>query len=372
MVGIYIHIPFCAAKCNYCDFNSHVGTQCEQERYIDALCREIECCGGGEMTADTVYFGGGTPTILKPERLLRILTAVKNRFKLDADCEITTECNPGTVGGAELECLRRGGFNRLSIGMQSAEDEQLKALGRIHSFEDCRKCVIAANAAGFDNLSVDLMFGLPNQDSDSWKYSLEQAAELEPSHISAYALKIEEGTPFFEIPADELNIADEELSRDMYDFCNEFLRQCGFRRYEISNFSKNGMESRHNLKYWRCEDYIGFGAGAHSCRDGRRYFNIENTEDYIRSVNECGFAVKASISIYAADKMSEFVYLGLRLVDGISEAEFKARFSANIDEVFGAALKLNLNRGTLIRDEGRIYIPDRYVYVSNAIMSDFV
>ena len=195
-LGIYIHIPFCAAKCNYCDFNSRVASDSLKTEYIDALCREIDSYAEGEGVVDTIYFGGGTPTILKPEQLIRILDAVRHRFSIDKDCEITTECNPATIEYDGLTALNGAGFNRISIGVQSADDEQLKILGRIHTFGDAKKCVSNARRAGFENVSLDLMFGIPNQDLKSFIKTLGNAIELNPEHISCYSLKIEEGTPF--------------------------------------------------------------------------------------------------------------------------------------------------------------------------------
>ncbi len=370
-IGIYIHIPFCAAKCKYCDFNSHVGNIDEQKKYIAALCREIseseERYKG--ICVDSIYFGGGTPTVLSTESLIMILDAVRSVFDIDEDCEITTECNPGTVDEKYFEKLHRGGFNRLSIGIQSANDALLRMLGRIHKFDDCRECVKAAKSAGFDNISGDLMFGLPTQKMYVWHETLKAAAELGLKHISAYALKIEEGTPF---ARKGYSAADDDTSRDMYDLCSDYLSDMGYERYEISNFAMRGYESRHNLKYWRCIDFIGFGAGAYSCFGGRRFCNIANTAAYIKAVSDKKTAVLHGDILSEFDKMSEFVYLGLRIRDGISESEFLRRFSTPIDEIFGDELNKNIKRGTLIRKDGRIYIPSEYVYVSNAIMSDFV
>lgn len=370
-IGIYIHIPFCAAKCKYCDFNSHVGNLKEQEKYIAALCREISTSGERykNICVDSIYFGGGTPTVLSAESLLEVLGTVRSVFDIDEDCEITTECNPGTVDVKYLKKLYRGGFNRLSIGIQSANDVLLKILGRIHKFEDCRECVKAAKSAGFDNISGDLMFGLPTQDMYTWGETLKATVALGLKHISAYALKIEEGTPF---AIKGVSAADDDTSRDMYDLCSEYLSDMGYERYEISNFAKAGFESRHNLKYWQCIDFIGFGAGAYSCFGGRRFCNIADTAAYIKAASDNGAAISNTEVLSDFDKMSEFVYLGLRIQGGISESEFLKRFSTPIDDVFGAELDKNIKRGALIRKDDRIYIPDKYVYVSNAIMSDFV
>ena len=361
--GIYIHIPFCRHKCNYCDFNSRVSEEYEIACYIDALCGEIEAFEACEI--DTVYFGGGTPTMLKAEQIIRVLETVKKHFWITNDCEISIECNPATMGEEGFLKLRNAGFNRLSVGMQSADNEQLKILGRIHSFEDTKKCIEDAKKAGFDNISVDLMFGLPNQDKESFIQSVSAAIALNTNHISCYALKIEEGTPFYDM---DLKIADDDQSFEMYEECVKLLKENGFTRYEISNFAKEGYESRHNKKYWLCNDFAGFGAGAYSCINGVRYSNITDVQKYIEATDKTAEKIRVS----KEDMMSEFVFLGLRLGDGISVTEFSDRFSEDIFDVFKDAINKNLARGTLVRERDRIKIPEKYMYVSNSIMVDFV
>lgn len=367
-IGIYIHIPFCVSKCNYCDFNSYVAKEQTHSLYVDALCREVAAAKTREEV-DTVYFGGGTPTILKPDQLVKILGAVRNHFHLTEDCEITTECNPATMDKDGFSNLISGGFNRLSIGMQSADENQLKTLGRIHSFDDCKRCVYDAREAGFNNLSLDLMFGLPNQNDNSWIYSLKNAAELEPEHISCYALKIEDGTPFANM---DLKIADEDESRKMYDSCVDYLSGLGYLRYEISNFAKIGFESRHNCKYWKCDDFIGFGAGAYSCADNMRYSNVLNVGEYIERINQGQSVVEETFPLSIKDRMSEFVYLGIRMDKGIDTDEFRTRFSIDIEEVYGEIIEKNLKRGTIVKEDGVLKIPSEFTYVSNGILADFV
>lgn len=370
--GIYIHIPFCLAKCNYCDFNSYVADSGVWGEYIDALCLEIEGqkeAFGSEREADSIYFGGGTPTILKAEQLVRILDKVSDGFYISKDCEITTECNPATMDCNEFRLLRKSGFNRISIGMQSADNEQLKILGRVHSFEDCVSCVDGARGAGFDNLSLDLMFGIPNQTIESFEKSLEAAIDLRPEHLSCYSLKIEEGTPFARM---DLNVADDDQSAEMYDKGTELLKKSGYVRYEVSNFAKDGFESRHNLKYWKCEDFIGFGAGAYSCAYAKRYSNIRNTKEYITAIKSNKAPVLESYELLPEDKMSEFIFLGLRMDNGISESEFEERFGQSIYSVYGWQLDKNIKRGTIIKEKGRLKISPRFIYVSNSILVDFV
>ena len=368
-LGIYIHIPFCAAKCNYCDFNSGVAPDSIKNKYIDALCREIESFAKDGEVVDTIYFGGGTPTILVPEQLIRVLDTVRHKFSLAENCEITTECNPATINEEGFVALRAAGFNRVSIGVQSADESQLKILGRIHNFEDAKRCIADAKKAGFDNVSLDLMFGIPNQDLKNWEDTLALAIELNPQHISCYSLKVEDGTPFASM---DLKIADDDESFKMYEKCVEILQKNGYSRYEISNFAKSGFESRHNCKYWKWDDFVGFGAGAYSCYMGERYSNIYDVKDYTESVLKGEDAVKARMLLDKKDMMSEFVFLGLRMDNGVSITEFEERFLEDIFDVFKEQIDKNIKRGTMIQSGGRLKISPDFIYVSNAILSDFV
>ena len=367
-VGIYVHIPFCRAKCRYCDFNSYAGMDAWMEEYIRALCGEIRNYQG-ENRADTVYFGGGTPTALPPELLVRVLETIRERFELSSDCEITAECNPATMGVNGFKKLRNAGFNRLSIGLQTADDRLLSELGRVHTFADFETCFRAAREAGFENLSLDLIFGLPGQGRRGWADTLTRAVAFRPEHISCYALKIEEGTPFASM---ELDLPDDDSSRELYDDCVAFLEGAGNRRYEISNFAKPGYESRHNCKYWQCDDFAGFGAGAYSCIGGRRYDNQRQIPAYCMEIQTHGAAAAEVIPLSLEDRMSEFCFLGLRMTDGIGEAEFARRFGRGIRDVYGQALTKNERRGTLICQNGRIRIPSEWLYVCNGILVDFL
>ena len=367
-IGVYIHIPFCKSKCKYCDFNSYSNMSEWQERYINALCREISEFEG-EDCADTIYFGGGTPTVLAPELLSRVMMSIKKRFYLTESCEITVECNPGTIDEKGLIYLNKIGINRLSIGLQSTDDKMLEKLGRIHSLEDFKKCFLFARKAGFENISLDLIYGLPGQTLSSWESTLRKAIEFSPEHISCYALKIEDGTPFAYMKPD---IPDDDLVRDMYDNCVDFFDKNGFNRYEISNFAKESYESRHNIKYWQCDDFAGFGAGAYSCIGDCRYSNLKNIPEYCNAIEAFGFATESKTVLTIEDKMKEFCFLGLRRTNGISELEFKRRFNCEITEIFGSALEKNLKRGTLKTADGRILIPFEWIFVSNGILVDFV
>ncbi len=364
-LGIYIHIPFCAAKCKYCDFLSF-SSSCEEEKeaYIQALCEEIRAFDRTDDMVDTIYFGGGTPTVLKAEQLAEILSVVKDKFKIDENCEITTECNPATIDFEGFKTLKKAGFNRISMGLQSANNQELSLLGRIHTFEECEKTFKAAREAGLSNISLDLMFGLPYQTMELWENSLKTVVALSPEHISCYGLKIEEGTPFYEMDFD----LDEDLSRDMYDFGVKYLEDMGYNLYEISNFSKKGFESRHNMKYWKCDDYAGFGLGASSFVNNIRYSDTRDMAVYLREKDK----VDESFSESEFETMSEFVFLGLRMTEGVSKTEFEKRFKKNIYDVFEKALDKNLKRGTIVLKNERYIIPREFLYVSNEILIDFV
>ena len=368
--GIYIHIPFCKSKCNYCDFNSYARMNEYIAPYFSALNGEIGINSDKIKTGvDTVYIGGGTPTSVNTEYICRVMEKVFSSYNISDHAEITAECNPGTIGYEGLKALRDSGINRLSIGLQSTDDKLLKALGRIHTFDDFKRCFGDARRAGFDNISLDLMYGLPKQSLEIWKNTLEKAVEFDCEHISAYSLNVEEGTPFAKM---QLHLPDDDTVADMYEECVDFLGKSGYKRYEISNFAKLGRESRHNLKYWRCEDFIGFGAGAYSCIGNERFSNCCSIGDYIKGIEENGIAIQDRIPLTKEDKMSEFVFLGLRCTEGISTEEFKNRFGCGIFDVYGEQIEKYIKMGFLIYNEERIYFADTVFFVSNSILADFV
>lgn len=374
-IGIYIHIPFCMQKCKYCDFNSYSGIGDMSSSYIQAVIREI-CAAENKYEADTIYIGGGTPTYLDAKQISQVVDAVRGRFKLSPGCEITIECNPGTADYEKLRILKNCGINRLSIGLQSDNDEILKTLGRIHTYSEFKTCLSAAQKAGFDNISADLMFGLPNQTTDIWRATLNRVAALPLSHISAYSLKIEKGTPFYTMyHSGILKVPGDDVNRIMYDDCTELLAQHGYERYEISNFANNKKYSRHNLKYWTGGDYIGFGAGACSRLANTRKSNIRGVREYINAINNTGTAADLTETIVNTelDTMIEYVFLALRLTAGMNKSEFKNKFGMDVYDVFGEPLGRHLNITKTIEDcGGHIRIKPEYIYVSNNIMSDFI
>ncbi len=366
MTGLYIHIPFCVQKCKYCDFNSFSGLEDLFEDYFLCLEKEILKTAEDGAIFDTVYIGGGTPTAPPNKYLVNLIKSIKN---ITENCEITVECNPGTVSFDELKKIKDAGANRLSIGLQSADDAQLITLGRIHNSKDFEDCYYFARKAGFDNISIDIMFGLPNQTIESFEKTLTKAVSYKSEHISCYCLKIEKGTPFANM---NLSLPNDDEIADMYDICVNFLEKHGYNRYEISNFAKNGKISKHNTKYWLLEDYIGIGAGAHSYYKAKRFSKISNVKDYISTVLNGKDAVADSFSVSEEEKMSEFMFLGLRMTDGVKEEAFYNFFNKDIMSCFGEPLKKYIDLGVIERKDGRIFIKPKFLYVSNNILSDFV
>ncbi len=371
-LGLYLHIPFCKSKCLYCDFCSLPRADEELKgTYVAAMHRAIEQWGkrAHDYTVDTVYFGGGTPTSLSASALTGLLEEVDKHFSLSPDCEITTECNPMTGESAELAVLRASGFNRLSIGVQSLHREELKALGRLHTGEDFFRTLKAARTAGFENISADVMSGIPGQTLQSYLETLTKLAESGVEHLSAYGLIIEEGTPFHRLyAAGKLALPDEDTAAAMYFHGIDLLARYGLSQYEISNFAKEGRASRHNLKYWNCEEYLGIGAAAHSYFEGDRFGNAPDVQ---------GFASGKTVesereTVTRHDAMNEFVMLGMRLTDGISGKSFEDRFGEPMDAHFGRSLARYLQTGHVVRTETGYAFTKKGMYVSNAILSDIL
>lgn len=364
-VGIYIHVPFCEnGKCPYCDFYSLALTEELKDRYIKAVERELEkwSVSAKDRIADTVYFGGGTPSLLK-EGLARLLLSVKKYFNVPDSAEITFEANPAGIDYNLLKALRSVGFNRLSLGMQSAQDSELAALGRHHRRKDVAEAVENAHRAGFDNISIDLMLCVPNQTKESLKESIDFAASLSPRHISAYLLKIEPGTRFFDIK-DTLCLPDDDEQADMYLTACELLESKGFLQYEISNFAEKGFESKHNLRYWNCGEYLGFGPAAHSFFNGKRFYYTRSLEDYINGANPKDDG--------AGGTFEEYVMLRLRLRDGISEAELKRRYGIDFSCFDTRKISLLEKNGLIQKGHGRLALTRKGFLVSNSIISELL
>ena len=323
-LGLYIHIPFCRSKCAYCDFYSLAGAEERMDDYCRALERHLaEVAPQAEChKADTVYFGGGTPSYLGAERLCRLLGSIRKLYKVDKHAEITLEANPDSATDRKtLKRLRKAGFNRLSLGVQSMDDALLQTIGRIHTRQQVQEAVAAARKAGFKNLSLDLIYGLPGQTMEGWEKTLSDAVGLHPEHLSCYGLKLEEGTLLYRRQG-ELTFPDEDMQADMYLYAVEFLKQCGYEQYEISNFAKPGFASRHNLKYWLMQEYAGFGPGAHSDFGNVRYGYARDLERYLKGE----LVLQESETVDSDEREREYLMLRLRTVQGVDPREFEYRF----------------------------------------------
>lgn len=323
-LGVYIHIPFCASKCGYCDFYSLPNCQDRMGRYQEALLSHIEEAEGtmAPYYIDSVYFGGGTPSYYGAKRLTEIFNVLKQNARVLKSAEVTVECNPDSVTRRELRLLRREGVNRISLGVQSANDELLKIIGRRHNFAQVKKAVKIIRAEGFRNLSLDLIYGLPNQTKDDWAETLARAIDLAPEHISCYGLKLEEGTPMHREYMNSPLLPGDDDQADMYLYAAEMLSHYGYEQYEISNFAKKGYASRHNMKYWDLEDYLGFGPGAHSCIGDTRYSFVRDLEEYIHGMGEGSGILDEYEKLDELDRAAEYVMLGMRRNRGICEEEY--------------------------------------------------
>lgn len=329
-LGIYIHIPFCVRKCDYCDFYSVPGRDGRMDEYLHALEVHIaESAPQAELyTVNTIYFGGGTPTFFGAERLARLLQIVRKQFNVSKDCEITVECNPDSADQDTLLTLKRAGVNRLSMGVQSAQDKELEEIGRVHSFAQATRAFQRARDAGFDNISLDLIYGLPDQTMESWKESVEALLKLNPEHLSCYGLKLEQGTPLYERREQE-QMADDDTQADMYLWMVERLKNAGYGQYEISNFARPGRQSRHNLKYWMGEEYIGFGPSAHSYFGQQRYSFVRDLDAYVKGVLYNGKILDESTRINRREMGKEYLMLRMRTIWGVEENEYRERFYLN-------------------------------------------
>ena len=397
-LSIYIHIPFCIKKCAYCDFLSGPAGPEVRESYVDALCREIEAFAPyqDEYEAVSVFFGGGTPTVLEGSQLARIMECVKAVFShIRADAEVTCECNPGTLSKEKLDKMKKAGFNRLSIGIQSADNDELKLLGRIHTWEEGMESFHLARACGFDNINLDLISALPGQTPEGWRRTLEKAAALGPEHISAYSLIIEEGTLFYERYADEDArrqkgeecknhlLPGEEEEQQMTRDTISVLSGMGYSRYEISNYARKGYESIHNTGYWTRREYAGFGTGAASLLKNKRIKNISELNSYIKIWGGKGKTeeepdpgrrkgAEEIITLSLQNEMEETMFLGLRMTEGVSLDRFEASFGKKTEDIYKAPLLKYIGEGLMVKENGFVHLTPAGMDVSNIIMADFL
>ncbi len=379
-LGIYVHIPFCLSKCAYCDFNSSVpGSKDYMSAYVSALIAHMESyrwAVGDGYQPDTVFIGGGTPTVLPPDDLFRLVRAIRRIFSLPRDAEFTVEANPATVTYSTLTRLRRMGVNRLSIGMQSAHENELKALGRIHDRHDFSRSFRMARDARFDNINVDVMFGIPEQTLDSLLHTLTYLTRYSPDHISLYDLKIEKGTKFFENYREIAPLLPgEDLEADMYLAAIQFLKDRGYVQYEISNFCHPGKGCLHNLKYWNCDEYLGFGVSAHSYFNGQRFSFTPDVEKYIEGVTVKDSRVRITAEceeIGERERIGEYIMLRLRLCDGIDDREFARRFGYSFEGLYGDKCRRYVQMGLMTMQGGTTALTPAGMFVSNTILSDIL
>ena len=377
---LYVHIPFCVRKCEYCDFLSAPAGADTQQEYVRNLLLEIEQkgvrCTDYEVT--TIFFGGGTPSILKAGWIADILDVIHRNFKVRKDAEITIECNPGTLTFEKLSIYKSAGINRISVGLQSASDAELRELGRIHTYEDFLRSYDLIRKKGFSNVNIDLMAALPGQTLKSYEQTLRRVLALKPEHISAYSLIIEEGTPFYKkYEADELlrekgekpqMLPSEETERLMYERTKELLFAHGYERYEISNYARRGYACRHNIGYWRRENYLGFGLGSASLLENERFHNTTDLTDYLGG----DYLAYEQEKLDKKSQMEEFMFLGLRMTEGISTECFRQTFGLTVELVYGPVLEQQIADQLLRKEDGRIFLTERGLDVSNYVMAQFL
>jgi len=384
-IGLYIHIPFCKQKCSYCDFCSYAEKQDLISKYIKCLLQEIKEVGSNNradfenekddlFSVKTIYIGGGTPSLIESKYIVQIMEEIKSNFELDENAEITIEVNPGTVTLEKLEDYNKVGINRLSIGLQSTHEHLLKEIGRIHTYLDFLDTYRFTREAGFENINVDLMIGLPNQTLAEVQDSIEEIVSMEPEHISVYSLILEEGTPLFKKVEEGLELPDEELERKMYWTVKRILEANGYNHYEISNFAKQGYESKHNLDCWNQKEYIGFGVAAHSYTNGIRYSNIENLEQYIKNYEED--KTEENLVFHEKQDMEamqkEYMLLGLRKIDGVSIQEFKIKFVANPVFLYHDKLEKLVNEELVEIDGDQIKLTNKGLDLANIVWEEFI
>lgn len=370
-VSLYIHIPFCKQRCFYCDFPTFAGKERFREEYVEALIKEIEdkC---SNYLIKTIFIGGGTPSYLEEKELEKLLIAV-SKLNLSDKLEYSIECNPGTVNEDKLKIMKKYGINRISFGLQSCNNQLLKKIGRIHTFKEFLENYNLARKIGFNNINIDLMYGLPNLTIQDWKDTLEKISELRPEHISAYSLIIEEGTAFYKLyEKDKLELPSEDDERVMDKLTKDILKSNGYHQYEISNFALPGKECEHNKVYWSLEEYIGVGSASSSYIDGYRLVNTSNINDYIEKINNNISVVIDKYENTIEDEMEEFVFMGLRMVSGIDLLKFKKKFGVDINSIYKEVIEKNIKDGLLVVEENKMFLTAKGMELSNSVMSDFI
>jgi oxygen-independent coproporphyrinogen-3 oxidase len=375
-LGLYLHFPFCISKCPYCDFNSYQLKEDNQiSSYVSALYQEINAYSQklNKSNITTIYLGGGTPTILSGVQIYNILEFCKDKFNIDKNAEITIEANPGTLDGEKLKLLIESGINRLSLGAQSFNNLLLDKLGRIHNTQDIIDSYSFAREIGFSNINIDIMFALPEQTTEDLQVTLKKAVSLKPDHLSLYNLTIKPGTEYYEnYKRGKLKLPTEDEEYDMYNWAINFLEESGFEHYEIANFARPYKRSMHNLIYWQNKPYLGIGAGAYSFIKGYRYMNYENPARYIKEIISGKLPVDNGEKLSLRKRMIETIILGLRTKDGVGYKKFKTRFGVNLNDIFSKQVKKLVNLGLLQKDNYRIKLTKKGVFLANTVFREFV
>jgi len=372
-LGLYLHIPYCLHKCGYCDFNSHPENRKESIHYIDALLKELRSYAKKEYTVTSIFMGGGTPTILLPSQLKQILNTVQQGFNLTPDCEITIEANPATIKLQSLQEIRKAGYNRISIGVQSFDQKELQLLERVHGEKEIHSTVHRARSANFKNLSMDLIFALPGQTIEKWQSNLKQAIAKNPDHLSTYNLTIEPATAFFKLhKRGKLILPNEDIQLEMYETTILTLKDAGYQHYEISNFAKPGMESQHNINYWNNGEYIGVGAGASSYLNGERFKNTNLPSNYIREIKAKKNAIESRERLEPIHAMGETLMLGLRMLKGVSVDAFEKRFQVSFQKVYGKVLAPLLNQELITFNQNRIALSRKGLLLADSVILKFM
>ena len=376
MLGLYIHIPFCVEKCFYCDFNSYkIQNKNEKKEYIKNLKKEINLYKEEfkDKTFDTIFLGGGTPSILEGEELEEIFNDIYKNFGILKDAEITIECNPGTLTKKKLETMKKCGVNRLSIGLQTTQNKNLKYIGRIHTYEIFEKNYREALEVGFENINIDLMYSLPNQSFDDYKESLDKVIKLSPTHISSYSLILEENTKLHKMYENkEFELNSDELDIKIYDYTIDKLKENGYNHYEISNYSKNNYECKHNIIYWKCENYLGLGAGASGYINNIRYKNVDSINDYNSLLKNNQKPIEEIINLTYKDKIEEAIIMNLRMTEGIDILEFNKKYDINFKEKYNKILEKLKYENLIIEKNNRVFFTRRGRQISNTILIEFL
>ncbi|MEW9079017.1 radical SAM family heme chaperone HemW [Terrisporobacter glycolicus] len=373
MLGLYIHIPFCISKCKYCDFNSYKLNLDEKRKYLSALQKEMKFYKEEVREIDTIFIGGGTPSILNQGEIKFLFDNIKNNFSIKNNAEITMECNPGTLTLNKLKTMKECGVTRLSIGLQAVQNNHLEYIGRIHTYEEFEENYYQAKEVGFENINIDLMYALPNQSKKDWIESLEKIVKLNPTHISAYSLILEEGTELFKMyERKEFKLLDEDTDIEMYEYTINYLKSHGYDQYEISNYSKKGFECKHNILYWKCQNYIGLGASASGFLNETRYNNLCELNKYENTINAGKKPIEWEEKLSIKDKIEESIFLGLRMNEGIKFKDFYKKYNIHFEEVYEKEInKLKKMKLIKISDEGMI-LTQKGREISNSVFVEFI